>query len=95
MKQRINPIFFTFLFLFSSVFISAQHEVAHQGETAEIEKAEKSFDAKKMIMEHIGDSNEWHLVTLNEGTADEKHISVPLPIIIKDQTGIHTFLSNL
>lgn len=94
MKLKINSVFFTFLFIFSSVFISAQHEVANVGETAEIEKAEKSFDAKKMIMEHIGDSNEWHLMTLNEGTAEEKHISVPLPIIIKDETGIHTFLSS-
>lgn len=94
MKQRINSIFFTFLFVFSSVFISAQHEVAHQGKTAEIEKAEKSFDAEKMIMEHIGDSNEWHLVTLNEGNPEEKHISIPLPVIIKDEEGIHTFLSS-
>ena len=94
MNQRIYSIFFTFLLIFSSVFLSAQHAEAHKGETLEIEKTEKSFDAKKMIMEHIGDSNEWHLMTLNEGASDEKHVSVPLPIIIKDQTGIHIFLSS-
>ena len=47
-----------------------------------------------MIMEHIGDSNEWHIMTLNEGTADEKHISLPLPIILKDSEGFHFFMSK-
>ena len=36
-------------------------------------------------MSHISDSNEWHILTLNEGTPEEHHVSIPLPVIIKDK----------
>lgn len=45
-------------------------------------------------MSHINDSNEWHVLTLNEGTPEENHVSIPLPVIIKDKNGLHTFMSS-
>ena len=56
-----------------------------------IEKEEKGFDAKEMIMEHISDSNEWHLWTTKSENGEEHHVSIPLPIIIKDKEGFHFF----
>ena len=42
--------------------------------------AEQGFNPGEMILEHIGDSHEWHLATLGAGE-HATHVSVPLPII--------------
>lgn len=49
---------------------------------AEKTEAEEGFNPGAEIIEHISDAHEWHIMTLNEGQADEKHISIPLPIIL-------------
>lgn len=46
----------------------------------------KSFDIKEMIFSHVLDSYEWHILTIGE-----KHISIPLLIIVKDERGWHAF----
>ena len=43
----------------SGVATEQSHEVASG---AEHEKAEKKFDAGAMILEHIGDSHDWHIM---------------------------------
>ncbi len=53
------------------------------------EKAEEKLNAGKLIMEHIADAYEWHVVTIGH-----KHITIPLLIILKDNSGIRTFLSS-
>ncbi len=52
---------------------------------------EKEYNAGKMIIEHVIDSHEWHIMNIGE-----KHISFPLPIIIYDasENKISIFLSN-
>lgn len=45
----------------------------------------KSFNAGEVIMHHIMDAHEIHLMTFGEGTSNEKHITIPLPIIIYDK----------
>ncbi len=82
MIQRISSLFLVFLFAVSSSFMMA----AGGGE--------KEFNAVDMIMHHISDANEWHLATLNEGAANEKHISIPLPIMLKDPSGWQFFMSS-
>lgn len=54
----------------------------------------EKFDAKEMIMHHVKDAYGMHIVTLNEGTPDEKHISIPLPIILWTDKGLTTFMSS-
>jgi len=56
-------------------------ESAAAATTTENEK-EEGFNPGAEIIEHISDAHEWHIMTLNEGQADEKHISIPLPIIL-------------
>jgi F-type H+-transporting ATPase subunit a len=55
--------------------------------SAEETKNEK-FDAGKMIMEHISDAHEWHV--LGEG---KNAISLPLPVILYTDKGIEFFSS--
>lgn len=50
---------------------------------------EEAFDAGKMIIEHVVDSYEWHI--LNWG---HKHISVYLPVIIFHEGQLITFSSS-
>jgi F-type H+-transporting ATPase subunit a len=50
---------------------------------------EGNVDAGKLIMEHIADAHDWHIATI--GTS---HISIPLPVIIKDAAGFKMFLSS-
>ena len=49
------------------VFCSAEEENSHKDK----------FNAGDMIMHHILDSYEWHIINIKD-----KHIAIPLPIII-------------
>ena len=52
---------------------------------------EKKVDVKEIIFDHIGDSYEWHITSING-----KHIAVPLPVIlISEQSGLHVFMSSV
>lgn len=60
---------------------------------AETDHAEE-FDPVEMIMHHIADSHEWHVISYT-GTDEQKHhISIPLPVILFDQGHLHIFLSS-
>ncbi len=50
---------------------------------------EDKVDAGRLIMEHIADAYDWHMATIGH-----THISIPLPIILKDDIGWHVFLSS-
>jgi len=38
---------------------------------------EDEYEAGKMIIEHIIDAHEWHILSIGE-----KHVSIPLPVIL-------------
>lgn len=86
MNQRIYSLFLALMFALSNGF-------AYAG-GGQKEGEEAKFNPSELINHHIYDTNEWHLFTLNEGEADEKHISIPLPIIVKDVKGWHIFMSS-
>jgi F-type H+-transporting ATPase subunit a len=52
-------------------------------------KSEKSFDAGKMIIDHIVDAHEWHILTYNDF-----HLSIPLPVILLDNGKLVIFSSK-
>lgn len=61
-----------------------------QDEHAE-EILEEEKDAAKVIMEHIRDAHDWHILT----TKDGKHVSIPLPVILYSKhSGFHAFMSS-
>lgn len=53
------------------------------------EQSEEKIDAGKLIMEHIADAYDWHIATIGH-----THVSIPLPVILKDANGFHIFLSS-
>jgi len=70
---------------------TAQH---HEGDpvisTEDQGKMEEAdFNAGKMIIEHISDSYEWHLISVGD-----KHYSIYLPVILYDEGEWHFFMSS-
>lgn len=53
------------------------------------EDQDKGFNAKEMIMHHVKDAHEFHIVDW-----DNKPISIPLPIILFTDNGLTTFMSS-
>jgi F-type H+-transporting ATPase subunit a len=49
------------------------------------EPKEEKFNAGELIMEHIGDSHEWHIAG---------HVAIPLPVIVYSKRGLSVFLSS-
>ena len=47
------------------------------------------FNAGEMIVEHISDSYEWHIITVGE-----THVSIPLPVILIYNGELKTFCSS-
>ncbi|MFZ9296463.1 MAG: F0F1 ATP synthase subunit A, partial [Bacteroidia bacterium] len=71
-----------------SVTVSAQHE----GHTAAPHHEEEGFNPGKMIIEHVKDAHDWHILDYTSNGV--KHpVSVPLPVIIYDN-GFHVFMSS-
>lgn len=73
--------------LFSVLFtaISAMGFAKQETENPEKEK----FDAKEMIMHHVKDAHEFHVIDIND-----EPVSIPLPIILYTDNGFVTFMSS-
>ena len=77
-------------------FMSAQGENSPQNVSDSItlagehaSSAEKPFNAGEMILEHVLDAHEWHIAKIGN-----THISVPLPVILYSDGGLHIFSSG-
>ncbi len=55
----------------------------------EKKETSKKFNAGEMIMEHISDAHEWHIMTIGE-----THVSIPLPVILLYDGKLTTFCSS-
>ncbi|GAF02413.1 F0F1 ATP synthase subunit A [Saccharicrinis fermentans] len=80
--------FLCVLMLLASVFYSSMYA---SEEEVPSEPSEKAFDPTSLIMHHISDAHVWHILSWGEGE-HEKHIEIPLPIILYDQGQVHFFL---
>ena len=77
------------IFSFSAFSLVAQdhNEGAADSQHAE---DEAGFDPGAFMLDHVMDSYEWHIMTVGD-----KHISVPLPIILySKKSGLHVFMSS-
>jgi F-type H+-transporting ATPase subunit a len=96
---------FSFILFYNGWILNAQHhsngdydsiteEQDHNGENEEIHSeadSEEGFNATEVIMDHVKDSHEWHILTTRKG----HHVSVPLPVIlISKHSGFHIFMSS-
>jgi F-type H+-transporting ATPase subunit a len=56
--------------------------------------SEKQFDATEMIMHHIADAHEFHIVSYRNAMGEMMHITLPLPIILWHDSKLHVFMSS-
>lgn len=81
MQKILFSILFLFAFAFALPVQASEEESGH-------EESSEEFDPTEAIFEHILDAHEWHIVTIGE-----KHISLPLPVILWDEGQLHLFSS--
>ncbi len=67
-----------------------QHGEKNGDESWKEEIQEEEFKAGNMIIEHITDSYEWHIITLGH-----THVTVPLPVMLYDEGKFHFFMSSV
>lgn len=68
---------------------TAPDTVASPQAESQVQKEKEAFNAGEMILDHIGDSHEWHILTYNDF-----HLSIPLPVILLDNGKLVTFSSG-
>jgi F-type H+-transporting ATPase subunit a len=77
---------FSILALFS---LSLRANEANTGKEKEAAPGEEKFNAGTMIIEHITDAHEWHIMKVGE-----TEITIPLPVILYDNGSIVIFSSS-
>lgn len=75
------------VFLFSfQLILFASEENAHADSSSH---AEEEFNPGTMIVEHVVDAHEWHIMNIGH-----THVSVPLPVILYHDGSFHVFMSS-
>jgi len=81
--------FILLFFLFAWLYPVQNLTAASATDSVKTEKTAKEFNPGEMIIDHVVDNHEWHILEWGE-TA----VSVPLPVILLDNGTIHTFFSS-
>lgn len=72
----------------------AEHESAHGAAHDAEHESEGGFDAVNMIMHHIADAHDWHLIDLPGEDGHSHPVSIPLPVIIYSDGALDVFMSS-
>jgi F-type H+-transporting ATPase subunit a len=94
MVQKSIKFLLTLMIAFFSVVIFAQHEEnntdngVHHAEGNQVDTRE---EIKDYIKHHLKDSHDFHFYTDNK---QNKHYSIPLPVIVWTSNGLRTFMSS-
>ncbi len=90
--QKIALILGVLLFNFQLVSLADDdkhgHDPSHAPEGAEHHE-EESFDPGSMIVDHIIDAHEWHILDIGD-----THVSIPLPVILIHDGKVDVFMSS-
>lgn len=93
MRFVINILVLLSLLAVEPVWAQTEETVAQAEaveETIEASEQGEELDVKQVVLSHIADSYEWHICSVGE-----RHISVPLPVIVRSQSGEwHCFSSS-
>lgn len=105
-KRVLRRLFLvSFVMLYSGWVLNAQEHTDGHSESITVEQnlhgetdsdhheanVEEEFNATEVIMDHVKDSHDWHILTTKSG----HHVSVPLPVIlISKHSGFHVFMSS-
>jgi len=86
-KQNAFKLFFLIFLFITSFHVFGEEKIADSAKKEEPKK--EKFNAGHMIMEHIADAHEWHVMEIGE-----KAISIPLPIILYSNGELSIFCSS-
>lgn len=93
MLRKLLSALLGLLFLFAisgAVYASTDSlVVADSPQEPSMHHEEGKFNAGQMIMDHVSDAHDWHILTYHE-----HHVSVPLPIILLDGGKLVSFSSR-
>jgi len=81
--------FFFLIFLSANLFAQHDHEEPIISEADQQKMEEADFEAGDMIIEHITDAYEWHIITIGH-----THVSIYLPVILYDEGEWKIFMSS-
>jgi len=82
-------ILFLLVFVYSGAIASDQAHDQVIGEEVENRASQADFKAGDMILEHISDAYEWHIMDFGD-----THVTIPLPVILYDGGEWHVFMSS-
>jgi F-type H+-transporting ATPase subunit a len=85
LNMKVNSLFLTGLFTFFGLFARANNSIDLQNQVYE----EEVFSANEMIMHHISDAHEWHIMGPNHGKGS---VVLYLPVVLWDN-GLKVFSS--
>lgn len=77
------------ILLISVLLLNFQWTMANEEETGGHNAQKQEFNAGEMIIDHVIDSHEWHVLTLGS-----THVSVPLPVILFFDGNLDVFMSS-
>ncbi|MDD3858990.1 MAG: F0F1 ATP synthase subunit A [Bacteroidales bacterium] len=84
-----------YIFLLVSIFFLLSFGNTAKASEHGDEGAEKEgFDVIDLIMHHIKDAHEWHILDYKKSDGTEKSVSVPLPIIVYYDGQLDIFMSS-
>ncbi len=87
---RLQVVLFVLLIAgYSSGYASVGESIVNSEAKPQEQAEKKPFDAGEMIIDHIVDAHEWHILTYNDF-----HLSIPLPVILIDNGKLVTFSSG-
>jgi F-type H+-transporting ATPase subunit a len=81
-----RALLFFALFCYASALLAEDSIPGKEGGKT---NGEEPFNAGKMIIEHISDAHEWHIMKIGE-----TEVTIPLPVILYDNGKIVTFSSS-
>ncbi len=80
--------------LFVLFFFPLALNASEEGDKGDSHGGSAAYDAGKSIMKHVKDGYSIHFFTVNKGTENEWHASIPLPIIAWTDKGVDVFMSS-
>ncbi|MCK9255992.1 MAG: F0F1 ATP synthase subunit A [Bacteroidales bacterium] len=81
------------ILIISIIFASLFSKQVFASENKESE-AEKPFNVKEMIMHHLKDAHDWHILDYKKSDGSEVVVSIPLPIIVFANGKLDIFMSS-
>lgn len=88
----IRLIVLIFLLSIMSFNSFAEHKEHNQSQTTQT--TEEEFNVNELIMHHIKDAHEWHILDYKKSDGSIKSVSIPLPIILYSNGEIDIFMSS-